>query len=140
MAIPLIPTLLFFDPQSEEKGKEKTQALRGTQPKKEHRLFCATCRYPVTHQNQRISMQGGHEHRFTNPLGITYSIGCFREAPGCMTMGEPTMEYTWFKGFLWRIALCAHCHAHLGWHFQAEGEYFHGLIINRLTSAGPEKN
>jgi len=29
---------------------------------------------------------------------------------------------------------------HLGWRFQAEGEYFHGLIVNRLTSVGPVKN
>ncbi len=140
MAIAFIPTLLFFDPQSEEKGKEKTKALRDTKPKKEKRLFCATCRYPVTHQNERISMQGGHEHRFTNPLGITYHIGCFREAAGCTTMGEPTMEHTWFKGFAWCIALCANCHAHLGWRFQAEGEYFHGLIVDRLTSVGRTKN
>ena len=55
-------------------------------------------------------------------------------------MGEPTREHTWFTGFAWRIALCAQCQAHLGWRFQNENEYFHGLIINRLTSTGPEKN
>lgn len=129
------PALLFFDPQAEKKRGEQVKALPDKKPKKEKRLFCAACRHPVTHQDERIPVQGGHEHTFTNPHGITYHIGCFREAGGCAATGEATMEYTWFRGYAWRIALCAHCRAHLGWRFQAEGEYFHGLIVNRLTSA-----
>jgi hypothetical protein len=140
MTMALVPTLLFFDPRT---GEEKQQALKQraeTKPKKEKRLFCAACRHPVTHQDERIPVQGAHEHRCTNPHGITYHIGCFREAPGCTAIGEATMEFTWFPGYAWRIALCANCHAHLGWHFQSQDDYFHGLIVDRLTSAGPAKN
>jgi len=140
MASALVPALLCFDPVTEENGKEKAKAKPDAKPKKEKRLFCATCRHPVTHQDERIIVQGGHEHRFTNPQGISYYIGCFREAAGCAAAGEATAEFTWFKGYAWRIASCAHCHVHLGWRFQAEGEYFHGLIVNRLTSVGPVKN
>jgi len=82
-------------------------------------------------------VQGAHEHRCTNPHNITYHIGCFREATGCAVSGEATTEYTWFPGYAWRIALCANCHAHLGWRFQSRDDYFHGLIMARLTSAGP---
>ncbi|MBI3547229.1 MAG: hypothetical protein HY081_11665 [Gammaproteobacteria bacterium] len=82
-------------------------------------------------------MQGGHEHSFANPLGVTYRIGCFCEAKGCEPIGMETTEYTWFQGYTWRTALCANCRIHIGWRFQSGVEYFHGLIIKRLTSVGP---
>jgi len=140
MAIALAPALLFFDPVTEENSKEKIKAKPDDRPKKEKRLFCAACRHPITHQDERIIVQGGHEHTFTNPQGMTYHIGCFREAVGCAAAGEATTEYSWFSGYAWRIAYCAHCHVHLGWRFQSDTDYFHGLIVNRLISAGPAKS
>lgn len=130
----------FFDPQNAKKRKEDVDTRLAEKARQEKRLFCAACRHPVTHQDERISVQGGHEHTFTNPHGVVYRIGCFREAAGCTAIGAATTEDTWFKGYAWSVAVCAHCRAHLGWCFQTEGEYFHGLIANRLTSAGPAKN
>ena len=140
MAMALASILLFFDPQAEENKKQAVKRRATTKPKKEKRLFCAACRHPVTHQDERIPVQGGHEHRFTNPHGITYHIGCFHEAAGCTAIGGATMEYTWFPGYAWRIVLCANCRTHLGWRFQSDADYFHGLIVNRLSSTGPAKN
>jgi len=140
MAGALVPALLLFDPVTEESRKEKTKAKPDARPKLEKRLFCAACHHPVTHQDERIIVQGGHEHRCTNPQGISYHIGCFRDAAGCAANGVATTEYTWFKGYAWRIAYCAHCHVHLGWRFQSDADYFHGLILARLTSVGPVKN
>ncbi|BAV32738.1 hypothetical protein SCL_0416 [Sulfuricaulis limicola] len=140
MATALVSNLICFDPRT---GEEKQQALKqpaATRPKREKRLFCAACRHPVTHQDQRIPVQGAHEHHCTNPHGIAYHISCFREAPGCAPIGEATTEFTWFPGYAWRIALCTNCRAHLGWRFQSPDDYFHGLIVARLTSAGPVKN
>ena len=131
---------LFFDPQGEKQRDEKTDARRAEKTRQEKRLFCAACRRPVTNQNERIQVDGRHEHSCTNPHGITYHIGCFREAAGCTATGEATLEYSWFKGYAWRIAWCAHCHVHLGWRFEAPGEYFHGLISDRLISAGSPEN
>lgn len=140
MATALAPTLLFFDPQAEEDKKPAVKRSAATRSKKEKRLFCAACRHPVTHQDQRIPVQGAHEHRCTNPHGITYHIGCFHEAAGCATIGEATLENTWFPGYAWRIALCANCRVHLGWRFQSPDDYFHGLIVARLTSTGAIRN
>ncbi len=140
MATVLVPALLFFDPLREEKRQGQTKIQSDIKPRKEKRLFCATCRHPVTHQDERIIVQGAHEHRCTNPQGIAYHIGCFREAAGCVPSGEATTEFTWFKGYAWRIVLCANCHVHLGWRFQSDVDYFHGLIVNRLISTGPAKN
>ena len=39
----------------------------------------------------------------------------------CKVAVEPTApcaEYSWFPGQAWRMAACASCHTHLGWHFQ----------------------
>jgi hypothetical protein len=135
MTMALVPTLLCFDPRTGEERKQAPKQRTDTKPKKEKRLFCAACRHPVTHQDERIPVQGAHEHRCTNPHGITYQIGCFHEAPGCAAIGAATMEYTWFRGYAWRIAFCAHCQVHLGWRFQSESHYFHGLIVERLISA-----
>ena len=140
MASALVPVLLWFDPVTGENSKEKTKAKPDARPKREKRLFCAACRHPVTHQDERIVVQGGHEHRFTNPHGISYHIGCFRDAAGCTPSGEATAEFSWFSGYAWRIAYCAHCQVHLGWRFQSAADYFHGLIVDRLTSVGPVKN
>lgn len=140
MVSTFVPTLLLFDPVIEKNVKEKPEAKTDARPRKEKRLFCAACRHPVTHQDERIVVHGSHEHRFTNPRGIHYHIGCFREAAGCEPGGEATMEYTWFNGYAWRIATCAHCQVHLGWYFQSGADYFHGLILSRLVSAGPAKN
>lgn len=135
----LVPALLYFDPSAEKDAKQSVKLKPSSKSKKEKRLFCAACRYPITHQDERIAVQGGHEHTFTNPHGVTYHIGCFREAVGCTTIGESSLEYTWFKGYAWRIAICVHCRAHLGWLFEAD-DFFHGLIVNRLTSTGPVEN
>lgn len=134
-----MPTLHYFDPHSEKQRKEKTDTRLAEKAKKEKRLFCAACRHPVTHQDERIAVQGGHEHTFTNPHGLVFRIGCFREA-SCTADGEATMEYTWFRGYAWRIAWCARCRAHLGWEFQSDNDCFHGLIVDRLISAGLARN
>ncbi len=137
---PALPSLLFFDPGADAARQQRLAVKPAEKPKQEKRLFCAACRHPVTHQDERIQIQGGHEHRFANPHGVHFRIGCFREAGGCAAVGPATLEYTWFAGYAWRIALCAHCHAHLGWRFESPGEYFHGLISDRLTSVGSSKN
>jgi hypothetical protein len=80
MTMAYVPALLFFDPQTGEEKKQAVKQRAITKPKKEKRLFCAACRHPVTHQDERIPVQGAHEHRCTNPHGITYHIGCFHEA------------------------------------------------------------
>jgi hypothetical protein len=44
-----------------------------------------------------------------------------------------TEEYSWFKGFSWKIALCRLCAIQLGWLFvSSKMESFNGLVLNRL--------
>lgn len=77
---------------------------------------------------------GSHAHRFANPSGCVYEIGCFRDAAGCRAVGGPVAEHTWFAGYCWQIALCAQCGGHVGWRYQGGAAVFHGLILERLTA------
>ena len=97
-------------------------------------LVCASCTSPITDETTRIMMRGSHEHRFFNSYGIVYGIGCFSQAEGCVDVGDSSQEFTWFPGYLWRVACCRRCQSHLGWHFfGAEKDHFHGLILDRLA-------
>jgi len=130
----VLPGLAFFEPQTTIKGEKRSKTRPDDDARKEKRLFCAACRHPITHQDERIPVGGSHEHTCTNPGGSTFRIGRFHEAGGCIAAGESTMEHTWFRGYSWQVALCASCERHLGWRFQASADYFHGLIVDRLSS------
>lgn len=96
-------------------------------------LRCRNCGNAIARNSDRIRMQGMHEHRCTNPHGIGFRIGCFRAAPGVKETGAETLEYTWFPGYCWRVALCGGCNTHLGWGFRGqENDRFCGLILDRL--------
>ena len=102
----------------------------------EEYILCRLCDHPVTRGVDRIEKEGSHQHTFANPHGIVYEIGCFRSAPGCGYSGPATSEFTWFKGYNWRIAMCRACLTHLGWVFNAAGsDQFYGLILDRLKSS-----
>ena len=99
----------------------------------EKAVVCRQCRSIVTKPDEAIGIQGSHRHTFANPQGIVFEIGCFRFAQGCAFVGPLTEEFSWFKGFLWRVALCSTCMAHLGWlYLSPSGDSFYGLILDRL--------
>ena len=132
----VLPLPLFFDRRTDNERERLVEKQSAEKTKKEKRLFCAGCRHVITHQDERIQVQGGHAHTFTNPHGYTFHIGCFGQAKGCVTTGAGTTEWSWFQGYSWRIALCRHCQGHLGWRYHAQDESFYGLILDRLTSVG----
>ena len=130
----LVPSYHFFDRKNDAERERRLLRELADVPERTTRLFCVRCRHLITAQEQRIDVNGAHRHTCTNPHGLTFDIGCFREAPGCAALGEATTEFTWFPGYAWRIADCAKCGAHLGWSFTSLGGGFYGLILNRLTS------
>ena len=100
-------------------------------------ILCRNCRHLVTHPRERVAMAGSHRHSFANPAGLVFEIGCFRQAPGCRHAGPASPEFSWFPGYLWRIALCRGCRMQLGWRFESPGELgFSGLILACLLSTG----
>lgn len=100
---------------------------------RERRLLCRKCGHAITSRGRAIVSDGSHVHVFTNPAGLTFRIGCFSDAPGCLLAGEPTTEFTWFPGHAWSFALCAGCGAHLGWYYDSGSGGFFGLILANLA-------
>lgn len=97
--------------------------------------YCASCGAYMTRAQLAIRMNGDHEHVVFNPAGRVYRIVCFRDAPGAVAVGSATGDFTWFRGFDWRIALCSACDAHVGWMYEGIGPpaLFFGLIREMLV-------
>jgi hypothetical protein len=96
-------------------------------------LVCSRCRAVITCSADGISIDGAHLHTFANPHGLVFEIECFGSAPGCTLEGPPMDDFTWFKGYQWKIAVCRRCIIHLGWLFISSGSCFFGLIADRLS-------
>ena len=115
-------------------GKHPDEAVeRKTERREDKLILCRRCGHAVTHPDEQTAKEGAYRHTFANPHGIVYDIGCFRTADGCGTTGPTTGEFTWFKGYRWKVAVCLACLVHMGWLFVSEsGDRFHGLILDRL--------
>lgn len=99
-------------------------------------LVCSACRTAITTGSQRVARGGSHEHQFRNPHEQLFRIGCFASAPGCVSQGAATEQWTWFPGYAWQVALCGGCGMHLGWRYRDTGaDMFYGLIVARLMPA-----
>jgi hypothetical protein len=96
-------------------------------------IRCHRCLAAVARPVDAIPVDGAHEHTFANPHGIVYTIGCFAEARGCGTAGGASPEFTWFRGFEWRVGVCSACLTHLGWRFSGPATSFWALILDRLV-------
>jgi hypothetical protein len=97
--------------------------------------YCARCGAFMTRARFGIRMNGEHEHVVFNPAGILFRVVCFTDAPGAVAVGNASDQFSWFKGFTWRIALCKGCGAHMGWMYEGGGApaVFFGLIRPMLV-------
>ncbi len=95
--------------------------------------MCCCCGRIITSSGQRIEVNGSHEHTFANPEGIVFHIACFARVQGCLFAGEPTGDWTWFRGYLWSVAYCAGCGSHLGWSYSSGDGVFYGLVLRSIS-------
>lgn len=131
----LVPPVLFKT-SSQRDVEEITRKLEDKQrqrKKKRYNLHCKLCKNLITDSTLKIEVNDHYLHYFTNPAGISFKIGCFSKAPGCIVQGTPTKEYTFFPGYSWCYALCSQCFSHLGWYYQTQDHHFYGLILNNLV-------
>jgi hypothetical protein len=118
--------------------QEKIQKKEKTN--KEDFILCKLCGHRITTSSASIAVGNSHLHTFANPAGLLFDIGCFKSAPGCLNTGPFTHEFSWFKGYKWRISVCESCHAHIGWMFGSANHIFFGLILDRLTDSRDASN
>lgn len=130
----------FLRVPPEKEHKEILENLVEDEPQEnvlepEEVIRCRQCRNVITSPDERIIIQGSHQHTFANPHGIVFEIGCFRNVKGCGYIGPSSNEFSWFSGFSWRVVVCVACLAHLGWLFDSPAkDSFHGLILNHLIT------
>ncbi len=128
------PSMREGEPLADVEQQSRTQEAETEAPF----LLCRQCLNPITAKSARITVNGMHQHAFANPHGVIFDIGCFRTAEGCAAVGSATEEFTWFAGYMWRIALCRACLTHMGWLYVSPGgERFFGLILDHLIDPGP---
>jgi hypothetical protein len=120
----------FSRPPSEKLAREEHQESRDDQEKV---CRCAHCGAVITRLSEAIAIGDGHEQTVVNPAGILFTIRLFRHTPGCRFQGDPSPEFSWFPGYLWRIALCKACGRHLGWLFQGKDQ-FTALITTAICA------
>jgi len=102
----------------------------------EEAILCRQCHQVLTNPSERTSIQGSHQHTFANPHGVVFQIGCFRSVRNCGYVGPATSEWSWFRGYSWRILVCSMCLTHLGWLYASNGnESFSGLILDRIIES-----
>jgi len=96
------------------------------------KFICRSCNFFITMPSFNYYIDGSWEHFFTNPAHKFFHVRTFKRAPGCLTWGQYTLEYTWFKNIPWIYAFCGNCNAHLGWHYSYMDQEFFGLIADEL--------
>lgn len=106
--------------------------LDDAEDKKERIVACRGCNNKIAGIADKISFDDHHIHTFANPSGILFEIGIYGEAGGLVMEGAFSDEFTWFKGYSWRIALCSFCLIHMGWMFQNRDNSFFGIISDRI--------
>jgi hypothetical protein len=128
------PLWLKETPAAPSEARPAGQAEEETKTRSpEAPLCCAKCGHIITRERHRTTVNGRHLHTRVNPSGYIFHFGCFAQAEGCLVLGPPTTEASWFAGHAWRYAMCAECETHLGWAFHGEGDFF-GLVADRLTA------
>ena len=99
-------------------------------------LLCGFCHAPIVRIDDTIPAGGGHQFHYTDPDGLQFQVGCYRQAPGCDIVGRVVAADFWFRGFSRQRAVCGDCNEHLGWHYQrGEQRDFFGLILDKLMRA-----
>lgn len=127
-------TVWFLVSRTDKKGKGQTDIDEEEEEKEDRFFLCRYCENKIARYDHMMEVSGNFEHTFLNPGGHVFRIGCFEAADGCLYLGVPTTEWTWFEGFEWQVALCNKCQRHLGWFYRSRDERnFFGLILDLLV-------
>ena len=117
-----------WQPQQDSQTDVTTDAVMPTHDG----VYCLNCQQRVADTDAAMAMLGAHQHQFTNPHGISFTILLYAKT-ACMVSGPLTHEFSWFAGYAWQLASCPQCQTQLGWRYRAQhSPDFYGLIKQRL--------
>ncbi len=102
-------------------------------------LRCAVCDHLLAKQARRVYPEGSHRHGKVNPYGKVFELACFHPVTGCLGLGKPSAEFSWFEGCYWQMTVCGACQLHLGWDFSG-ADQFSALIVGAYEVRSGESN
>jgi len=119
MTTAIVPALLFFDPSAGEEKKQSVKIKTGSKPEKEKRLFCSTCRHPVTHQ---MGMEMYVAIRAIDVVFDARSMNASTLANNCVYQSPMhAVEHLSRLQSGWRISRVSEAVLGLGWFGAVEG-------------------
>jgi hypothetical protein len=80
---------------------------------------CAACSERLAREDWVLEAGAQHPLVFANPHGKFFELLLVSHVQNGVFDRAATTEFTWFAGYAWRIGSCAHCGAHIGWHFES---------------------
>lgn len=81
---------------------------------------CKNCKTLLGRRSDMLVMSSeGPMNAYVNPHGFVHETMTLLKANGLSLVGQPDSRYSWFPGYAWTIADCAHCGTHMGWLFTA---------------------
>src|SRR5215472_4076289 len=117
----------------DEEGQRRIAPGSLERTEAEEAVRCRACGHALARARDATEVEGKHVHVFVNPSAIEFTLGCFRDAPGCAAWGKAETFWGWFRGYAWRVAVCGACTAHVGWSFEGVSSSFYGLILERVA-------
>jgi hypothetical protein len=99
---------------------------------------CRACRTRLARESDEIAVGGEVLHAAINPAGYYHVFVTVGRCENVRSVGEPTLEATWFPGCAWQVLACGGCDAQLGWRWLAAAEAgapspFYGLRVDALA-------
>lgn len=84
-------------------------------------FVCNQCDAKIGKRSNMLTMSvDGPLGIYCNPAGVIHDIVTLSQAQGLMLSSRTvSLEFTWFQGYGWTIAVCEVCHSHIGWKFTA---------------------
>jgi cereblon len=85
-------------------------------------FICKRCRNKIAIYNDIFAMSKDSVNaNYCNPAGYIHeTLTVTKTLDGAVRMVDrASVEFSWFPGYAWQIAICSNCQTHVGWRFIA---------------------
>ena len=85
-------------------------------------FLCKRCRNKISIYNDIFAVSKGAVNvNYCNPAGYIHETLTVKKTfeSAVKLVEKPSIEFSWFPGYSWQIAICSQCYTHVGWKFAA---------------------
>lgn len=132
----VIEKRLLFREESEGESRKIVGGKSKIKKSRSPGVRCLRCQFVIADNLYRYLIDEKYRHTFVNPVGQIFEVVTISKGKGIVSIGDKTLDNTWFDGFMWNYAHCSKCSAQLGWSYysldQRETVSFFGLIFDNI--------